>query len=90
MVTITVEEVLAAADVLEKISELYSLYKPSMAEWCADDLRGEIEHIREFSEQLEKKQQVALMVEDKVLCGLPVGEAVVQSLEKFHLRDHID
>lgn len=85
-VNLTAAEVIAAAEVLEKVSRLYEYSDPSLGEWSAADLRAELQHISAHAHQFALRQEIAKAVEDKVIAGERVGDAVRIVLIDFEIR----
>lgn len=85
MVTVTVDEVVAAAAVLEKMSKIYGIPEPHLGEWCASDLRGEITYVEDLEQQARIRRKIAVEVEEKIFAGLDVLDAVTTVLAGYEV-----
>lgn len=81
---ITVAEVVYAAAVLEKMSELYGLF-PESGAWSPKELRAELPYIEDIEKQQRARRQVIADVEDLVDAGQDLVDALYAALSKWEL-----
>jgi len=84
MVEVTVAEVVYAAAVLEKMSELYGLF-PESGAWSPKELRSELPYIEDIEKQQRARRQVIADVEDSVDAGEDLVDAIFGALSKWKL-----
>lgn len=82
---VTVAEVTAAADVLERMSTIYGLHSPEYAEWCASDLRAELPTVEDLEAQARVRRQIAVEIQEKVYQGLDVLDAATTVLSGYEV-----
>jgi len=80
---ITVAEVVYAAAVLEKMSELYG--HGLDAEWSPSDLRTELPYIEDIEKQQRARKQVIADMEDAVNAGQDLVDALSVALSRWEL-----
>jgi phenylalanyl-tRNA synthetase beta subunit len=83
---ITPEDVVRAAEVLEHVSRLFEFSNPEFGEWSAADLRLELPNIKAYSKQSAFRNDIALIVENKVIAGSQVGDAVRTALIDYRIE----
>lgn len=84
MLEITVAEVVYAAAVLEKMSELYGLF-PESGAWSPKELRAELPYIEDIEKQQRARKQVIADMEDGVDAGQDLLYALYAALSKWEL-----
>lgn len=84
MVEVTVAEVVYAAAVLEKMSELYGLF-PESGAWSPKELRAELPYIEDIEKQQRARKQVIADMEDGVDAGQDLVDALYAALSKWEL-----
>lgn len=83
---LTVEEVTAAAEVLEKLSRVYDYPSPELGEWCASDLRNEIRHIADYEQQRNIRNEIATAIVTMVGAnGEYLRDVICAALEEYEL-----
>lgn len=85
MVNLTREKILAAAEVLEEVSRIYELHRPDIGEWSACDLRRELTNLEERIAQDEIFQEIIDCVENMVMQGASVEEALRDTLSEYEI-----
>lgn len=85
-VSITVEEVEAAAATLEKMSIIYEYGNPELGEWCASDLRHELPAIRAYVEAGGVIGVIVKEVEDLIISGKSIEDSLRTVLRGFDVR----
>lgn len=84
-VNLTTDDVIAAAEVLEKVSRIFEYSDPQLGEWSAADLRAEVKNIAAYIGQSVLRQEIARAVENKVIAGEQVGDAVRAVLVEYEI-----
>lgn len=91
MIEVTIEEMIAAANTVEKLSELYEYKSPSIIEWSAKDIRDEIEHVRSALADEDNYRKVAEPAVKVMLEHVGTGyqdlvEKVIDILRDWEMR----
>ena len=83
---ISIAEVEAAADTLEKLSKIYDYTYPHKCEWSPETLRSEIPHLAEYIQQWDLREEIAHDIASRVFSGTDLLQAVQDALADFEVR----
>lgn len=86
---VTVDDVLRAADVIERVSQIYDLAPAEHGEWSASDLRNEIPALEAHFAHENMTQRICDEVMELIMAGAKVENALKSVLGEYELRQQL-